>query len=290
MANEDRRRVGLAVSADDSDLGRAQRARLQPAAVQLRPVGVARRRPEIAEGAHVKATCLIYRPAGEIAKALHETIGDVALCEVMSPIEPADIEGVRPPLEVFVRGEIRKVHSVLRRLSGRMRRHTQSGELGKLRRWLRIIRAADQTYDVSQDLQWREDEAPRKAPPAEQHRETEVGELTLSRTRPTREGRCAAPPRQQNGRPHPVADVDVDGTPPTAFRAGPSMESPDLLADDIIGYLQRCRREAASISAALVAVTSFRIAKATKEDERPTIAAASHRPSRYVVKDAERSR
>src|SRR5215470_7218063 len=105
MADENRRRVGRAVAADDSDLGRAQRLGLAPAPIPLCRVG-ASRRAEIAERAHVKAACLVDWPTGDSAKALHEAVGDVALRERMGPIEPADIERVRPPLEVFVRAEV----------------------------------------------------------------------------------------------------------------------------------------------------------------------------------------
>src|SRR5262245_61120942 len=78
----------------------------------LRPVDVARRRPEIAERAHVKAACLIDGPPGDIAKALHEAVRDFALRKDVSGIQPADVEGSGPSLEVFVRAEIREVHSV----------------------------------------------------------------------------------------------------------------------------------------------------------------------------------
>src|SRR5262245_56045541 len=111
MADEDRRRVRLAVAADDSYLGRAQRLGLAPAPIPLRLV-VASRRAEIAQLAHVKAACLVDRPTGDSAKALHEAVGDVAFRELMSRIKPADIEGVRPSLQVFVSAEVREIHSV----------------------------------------------------------------------------------------------------------------------------------------------------------------------------------
>src|SRR5262245_3600043 len=96
----------------------------------LRPVDVARRRPEIAEGAHVKAACLIDGPPGDIAKALDEAVRDFALRKDVSGIQPADVEGSGPSLEVFVRAEIREVHSVGPERSGRRRkRASQRREL-----------------------------------------------------------------------------------------------------------------------------------------------------------------
>src|SRR5262249_3037254 len=132
MANQDRCGVRLAVWADDSYLGRAQRAGRDPPTMLLCPVGVVRRRPEVAEGAHVIATCLIDGPPGDISKALHETIGDVAVRKNVSGIQPADVEGGGPSLEVFVRAEIRKVHSETRVAAPRtLRRGRPSAALSR---------------------------------------------------------------------------------------------------------------------------------------------------------------
>jgi hypothetical protein len=86
MADEDRRRVGLPVAANDSDLGRAQRVGLAPAAIPLRLVGVARHRAEIAERAHVKAPGLIDGTLGDVAKALHKAVGDIAFRKAVTGI------------------------------------------------------------------------------------------------------------------------------------------------------------------------------------------------------------
>ena len=101
----------------------------------------------------------------------------------------------------------------------------------EVRRWPGRVRAAAHADDVPGDLQGRENNAPRKSPPAEEEREYEAAELAFARATPTHDDRKVAPPGEDGRGPDAIDAMHVHRAGTAAFRALPPMHESDFIDD-----------------------------------------------------------
>src|SRR5580700_2205840 len=94
--------------------------------------------------------------------------------------------------------------------------------------WMAAVRRVGQPDNVSDDLNWRQNQAERKAPPTEQRRICERLELFIARTETADEMIMRRPPGEDNHRKNAIRLIKINRPRLRALFAGTTVDSLDV--------------------------------------------------------------
>lgn len=146
-------------------------------------------------------------------------------------------------------------------------------------RWARGVRSSTHANDVSGDLDRRENESPRKSPPAEKKRKGRAAELPFDAAGMTTDLRLGRPSGQNQSRPDLVNFVDINRAKSTAFGTIPTPDFLDFTFQHIGWNVFGDAQDVGVLGAFVVAETLVASADAAHDNRRTTIAAFCHRSS-----------
>lgn len=138
------------------------------------------------------------------------------------------------------------------------------------------IRPTAHSHDVPRDLQRREKDAPRNAPPAQKEREHYPAGLAFARATPAHDYWSVARSGHHARRPDAIHAMDIDRTWPAAFRALPLVQACDFIEDSFLGHLGGHLHDESIFMAAPVAVARIPIANPAKQDRSFAIRTSGH--------------